>query len=300
MELKYLHTLKTILNSGNYLKAAERLGYTQSTVTFQMQQLEQELSLQLFEKIGRRMVLTQAGRDILPIVDDILQSVDRLAAHGKELSQMGGTLKMAMPETLLTYRMQPVLKVFREAAPGVMLSMRSLNCYAIRDQITSGEVDIGVHYDVGGYGKTIVTEKIGEHKTAFIVPPGLSDTDRDFTTPHQRKNTCLIYSDPDSISYKIISRYLADRDIIMTGAMELGSTEALKRSVASGLGVALVHGFTVEDEVKTGALQILPLPLEQKTVSVMVTYHKNKWISPAMELFIRLAREHCISTTTCN
>lgn len=50
MELKYLHTLKTILDSGNYLKAAERLGYTQSTVTFQMQQLEQELSLQLFEK----------------------------------------------------------------------------------------------------------------------------------------------------------------------------------------------------------------------------------------------------------
>ncbi|MFY4776502.1 LysR family transcriptional regulator [Metabacillus sp. RGM 3146] len=66
MELKYLQTLKTILETGSFLGAARKLNYTQSTVTFQIQQLEQELSVKLFEKIGREMVLTQAGEDILP------------------------------------------------------------------------------------------------------------------------------------------------------------------------------------------------------------------------------------------
>ncbi|MCP1111369.1 LysR family transcriptional regulator [Ohessyouella blattaphilus] len=292
MEIKYLHTLKTVLDSGSYLKAAERLGYTQSTVTFQMQQLEQELSLQLFEKIGRKMVLTQAGRDILPIVEDILCSVDRLTTHGKKLSQIKGTLKVAMPESLLTYQMQPVLKAFRAAAPGVTLSMRSLNCYAIRDQITNGEVDIGIHYDVGGYGKTIITEKISEHNTVFIASPALSGTDKDFITPHQKKDICLIYSDPSSLSYKTASRYLTDRDILMASEMELWSTEALKRSVISNLGVALIPEFAVADELKKGLLQVLPLPLERQTTSVMITHHKNKWISPAMETFIQLAREY--------
>ena len=62
MDLKYLETFKTIIEEGSYARAADKLGYTQSTITFQVQQLEQELSIKLFEKIGRRMQLTKAGK----------------------------------------------------------------------------------------------------------------------------------------------------------------------------------------------------------------------------------------------
>ena len=60
MEFKYLHTFRTIIETGSFTKAAEKLNYTQSTITFQIGQLEQELSVKLFEKIGRKMVLTKA------------------------------------------------------------------------------------------------------------------------------------------------------------------------------------------------------------------------------------------------
>lgn len=73
MNTKSLVTFKTILEMGSFQKAADKLGYTQSTVTFQIKQLEEELALKLFEKIGRRMELTQAGKDIMPYVDMILQ-----------------------------------------------------------------------------------------------------------------------------------------------------------------------------------------------------------------------------------
>ena len=63
MELKYLNTFKTILETGSFLNAARKLNYTQSTITFQIQQLEEELSVKLFEKIGRKMIITQAGKE---------------------------------------------------------------------------------------------------------------------------------------------------------------------------------------------------------------------------------------------
>lgn len=73
MNTKNLLTLKTILETGSFQKAANKLNYTQSTVTFQMKQLEEELSIKLFEKIGRKMELTQAGKDILPYIDTVLK-----------------------------------------------------------------------------------------------------------------------------------------------------------------------------------------------------------------------------------
>ena len=69
MELKYLRTFRTIINEGGFNKAAAKLNYTQSTITFQIGQLEQELSITLFEKIGRKMVLTKAGEHLVPYVD---------------------------------------------------------------------------------------------------------------------------------------------------------------------------------------------------------------------------------------
>lgn len=65
MNTKYLYTIKTVLETGSFQKAASKLNYTQSTVTFHIQQIEQELDIKLFDRIGRKMVLTQAGREIL-------------------------------------------------------------------------------------------------------------------------------------------------------------------------------------------------------------------------------------------
>ena len=89
MDTKHLVTFKTILEQGNFKKAAQKLNYAQSTVTSQIQQLEEELSVQLFEKVGRRMKLSQAGKDLLPSIESILNSADFMKNYqhnGKSLS----------------------------------------------------------------------------------------------------------------------------------------------------------------------------------------------------------------------
>ena len=78
MELKCLRTFRTIIDEGGFSKAAKKLNYTQSTITFQMNQLERDLSTTLFEKIGRKMVLTKAGEHLIPYVDDIRRTFIRM------------------------------------------------------------------------------------------------------------------------------------------------------------------------------------------------------------------------------
>lgn len=141
MELKYLNTFKVIVEEGGFTKAAERLNYTQSTITFQIGQLEQELSTKLFERIGRKMVLTKAGERLIPYVDDVLSSIDRLQNFGEDLTSWKGDLKIGVGETLLSYKIPPVLKAFHTKAPNVRLFLRSMNCYDIRDELIAGTLD---------------------------------------------------------------------------------------------------------------------------------------------------------------
>lgn len=87
MELKYLHTFKTIIEESSFSKAAIKLNFTQSTITFQIGQLDQIFSTKLFEKIGRCMRLTKAGEQLYPYINDALISVDRLHCFKNDLTE---------------------------------------------------------------------------------------------------------------------------------------------------------------------------------------------------------------------
>lgn len=289
MELKYLRTFKTIIDEGSFQNAAERLNFSQSTVTFQIQQLEQSLSVKLFERIGRKMAVTQAGKEILPHIDAILDEVASIERYGKDIRELGGELTVSMPETLLTYKSQRALKRFREEVPRVRLSLQMHNCFVIRDQILSGAVDCGFHYDVGGYNNSIHSEKIAEYEIALVCSPELRE--RDFITKHRRKDVSLITAERDNVYYIMCSRYLSERDIVLNGVLELGSVEAIKRSVASNIGIAALPRFTVEDELAKGELHEIETKMRDRRISVLCAFHKNKWMSPAMERFILLMKD---------
>ena len=190
---------------------------------------------------------------------------------------------------LLTYKSQRALKRFREEVPRVRLSLQMHNCFVIRDQILSGAVDCGFHYDVGGYNNSIHREKIAEYEIALVCSPELRE--RDFITKHRRKDVSLITAERDNIYYIMCSRYLSERDIVLNGVLELGSVEAIKRSVASNIGIAALPRFTVEDELAKGELHEIETKMRDRRISVLCAFHKNKWMSPAMERFILLIKD---------
>lgn len=291
MEIKYLKTFKTILEMGSFQKAAERLNYAQSTVTLQIQSLEQELSVKLFDKIGRRMQLTQAGTELLPYINAVLNAAQQLENYGKNKDQLTGALHVAMPETLLNYKLHPIIKKFRNQAPNVRLSLEIGNCYVIQEQIKNGSIDLGIHYDIGGYGSGILIDSLSSYPLALIASPELKKEDCDFTKQGQTKDVCLLTADKNSIYHKIFHEYLKRNGIFMNGEMEIGSVEALKQSAASNLGVAFLPRYAVEKELNEGILQELHINQPAKTITAVCVHHKNKWLTPAMNLFLDLLKE---------
>ncbi|QXJ59672.1 LysR family transcriptional regulator [Enterococcus raffinosus] len=288
MDLKYLTTFKTILEQGSFKKAAYKLNYSPSTVTSQIQQLEEELSVQLFEKIGRRMVLSQAGKELLPSIETILDSAAFMKNYQNKDQRLNGHLKIAAPETILTYRIQPILEKFRIIAPDVNLSIQSLNCYEIRDSVENGDIELGIHYNVGKYEKSITSKPLGEFPLVLIGNPKLNLSDYDFKTSKQKINLCLLTDDKHSIYQKKIETYLNQKEISLNGLMELGSIEAIKRSVLSNLGITFLPRFTVTEELSNGLLKEIPMDLSGMALTAVHIHHKNKWVSPEMKTFLSL------------
>ncbi|WP_160674041.1 LysR family transcriptional regulator [Clostridium sp. C8-1-8] len=291
MDIRHFKTFKSIVEEGNFSNAAAKLGYTQSTVTSQIQQLEQELSIKLFEKIGRNMVLTSLGKELIPYANELLNIVRKIESLGTYSDNITGELKIAVAESLMSYKLQNVLKLFKEKAPNVKLSIISLNCYAIKNILLNGEVDLGLMYDVGHKNDNLASVTLSDFNLSLICSPSFEEKNLDFCKPNQKINTSLIINEVESIYRKILESYFFDNNISLNNTIELWSIEAIKKCVASNLGISFLPRFTVEEELENGKLKELEVGCSDEKITAIYAYHKNKWISPAMSLFIQLVRD---------
>ena len=291
MELKYLQTFRTIIHEGGFSRAAVKLNYTQSTITFQIGQLERELSVRLFEKIGRQMVLTKAGEHLIPYVDEILQSVDKLNFFEDNLSECRGDLCIGIGESLLCYLFPPVLKEFHRQAPKARLFLRSMNCYEIRNELLGGTLDLGVFYEeVGGFGSSLTAYPFGSYPLILAASPDTKKLFPDFITPDREIPVPLIINEPNCIFRQVFEQYLREKSIILDHTVELWSIPTIKNLVKSDVGISFLPAFTVQEELGTGELEEIPTDISGKTITAVCAHHKNKWISPLMRLFMDLCK----------
>ncbi|MCI8909779.1 MAG: LysR family transcriptional regulator [Oscillibacter sp.] len=289
MELKHLQTFQTVVDQGSYQRAATALNYTQSTITAQIQQLEAELGVPLLERVGRRMCLTEAGRLALPQVRELLLAADRLAALNRQDALPSGTLRVDMAETLLCYQMQPVIRSFREQAPQVRLILRSCNCMQIPENVRTGACDLGVGYDMDWNRESLEVEPLGSYDLVLLASPDFAHPD--FVTPGQYKPVSLVTDEPDSIFRRQLEDYLRRREITLDVTLELWSIETIKRCVMSNLGFTFLPRFVAREELAAGTLVELPIPISGPRQSLCAR-RRHRWVSPAMDLFLRLLREN--------
>ncbi len=287
MELKYLTTFKTVVEEGSFTAAAEKLHYTQSTITFQIDQLERELAVKLFEKVGRKMVLTSAGREFVPRVGEVLSAVDKLRYLDSDLSRCEGELRIGVAETYLCYKLPEILKVFVSKAPKARLYIHSMNCYEIRNQLIEGTLDVGIFYrDIGGCGESLTVKPMESFKIVLVASPDTAKRFSDFTTPNRQYNIPLIINEPNCIFRQIFERYLKDNGIILDHTIELGSIATIKSLVQNDVGVSFLPKFVVEKELREGSLTEIETNVEQDSLTIACGYHKNKWLSPLIQLFL--------------
>lgn len=289
MELRYLNTFRTIVEKGSFSKAAESLNYTQSTITFQIGQLEKELSVSLFEKIGRKMVLTKAGEQLVPYVDEVLQSVNKLRSFEDNLAECQGDLRIGIAESLLCYRLPIILKEFHKQAPRARLYLRSMNCYDIRDELVNGTLDLGIFYkDVGGFGSNLTAQTLGSYPLTLAASPEIKNSHPDFITPDSTIPIPFIINESNCIFRQIFEQYLNSKSIILDHTIELWSIPTIKNLVKNNMGVTYLPKFAVQEELNQGSLVEIQTDIPNKKITAVCAHHKNKWLSPLMHLFINL------------
>ena len=292
MELKYLNTFMMIIEEGSFVKAAEKLGYTQSTITFQIGQLEQEFSVQLFEKIGRRMVLTKAGEQIMPYITEVLNSVRKMKYFEKDLSSCEGDLTVGVAETQLCFLLPDKLKRFHQTAPNARLFLKSMNCYDIRDALMSGSLDVGIFYnDVGGYGSNLIVKEMESSEIVVVASPSTQRRFPDLITPDQKLSATYLINEQDCIFRQKFEQYLNEKSITLDHTIELWSIPTIINLVKNDVGISSLPRFTVQEELSRGELLEISTEMKDPQITAVCAYHKNKWVSPLMELFIQMCVE---------
>ena len=237
------------------------------------------------------MVLTQAGKDILPCFESILQAEEQIGNYGKKLSELTGTLRLAIPDSILIYNLQPFIRAFSQKAPRVQLVINSIPSGEINRSIVDGTADLGVNCEKDHYPDTVVHKKLGTYQAMLVASPEADSRLLDFVTPHQRKPVSLICNEPEGYYQMDMDRYLEARDIRLEPYMKLQSIEAVKRCVMSNLGLAVVPTYSVEEELKNGSLIPVKTELDEKLYHSVYVYQKNKWLSPQMELALKLLKQ---------
>lgn len=290
LDTKILKTFLTVVDCGSYSLAANRLNYSQSTITFHIKELENELNVVLFEKSGKKMILNDAGKEIIPSVKKVLLDIDHLKDYGS--SGISGKLKIAVPESIVTYKLKESLKEFTEKAPNVQLDIQVLNCYKIFEAIKRNEVDVALQYDVFKSDESLEIFKIKDYEITVVGSNSLSKEDCDLVSENQRKEYASLQNDSDALFIKMFNRYLDDKNITIANKMNLYSIEAIKNSVESNLGIAVLPKFAVQNEIKENKLKELDINFDSNIITEVMILNKNHYQSKALKLFIDIIKRN--------
>ena len=184
--------------------------------------------------------------------------------------------------------MQPFIQAFLHEAPNIQLVINSLQSGEVNQSVMDGTSDIGINCEKEYYPDTIIHKKAGTYKILLVASPFVNNNLLDFITPHQRKPFSLICNEPDGYYQLEMNKYLAGKDIVLNPPMKVQSIEAVKRCVMNNLGIAVVPSYSVTEELKNGSLKLIKTELNEKIFNSIYLYHKNKWISPQMQLALDL------------
>lgn len=293
MEIRHFITFNKIIEVGSFTQAAEHLGYTQSTVTSHIQMLEEQLGAPLFDRMGRKIKLTDIGKKLLPYTKEILATynkIENITNHDGE--GMRGELKVAAPESLTVYRLEPILREYRKKYPFVRIRLTNATCGDNKKAILEGNADIAFVMLPQFKDSDLVVHQLMNEPIVLVGNPDCSLNILDKNYGNNQLNECFITNEKEGSYWRLLEKSLRDKDIVPSNVMELWSIEAIKRSVMSGLGIAYLPLMTVQDEIMEGKLKIIHYEADLKPIYSQVVYHKNKWISPSLSSFIEIIVKH--------
>ncbi len=288
-----LQVFHAVARQLSFTKAAETLCMTQPAVTFQVKQLEEHFNTRLFDRGHGRIALTPAGDIVMDYAERILGLSAELDTRLKELTgEIAGALFIGASMTIAEFLLPQVLGEFRARHPKVLPRLIVANSETVESRVDEHTLDLGF-IEAPSHLPGLVSDVCADDELLVLCAPSHPLAKFASITPKQLLNHSFISREPGSGTREVTDRYLQDAGIrpdSIDTVMELGSPEAIKGLLSTGLGFAIMSRSTVSKETRLGQLAAVPLsPRLMRTLSVV--YPKEKFRSRLANTFIDFAKD---------
>ena len=286
--LKPLRAFCQTARLGSVSRAAEALYVSQPAITLQLQALEREMGIKLFERSGRRLVPTREGEALYELARPLVEGIDGLDSAFREQVRGldAGELHVAAGSSTILYLLPKIVEAFRAAQPGVRLTLHNVTGAGGLNLLRSDDVDlaVGSMLDVPadlGYAPVYNFEPM------LITPPGHPLAIKPALALEDLSPYGLILPPKRLTTYRLVDLVFQQNRVPYTVALEVGGWEVIKQYVAMGLGISIVTSICLTDADRE-RLAARSLAKYFPARSYGVVMRKGKYLSPQARMFVDL------------
>ncbi len=292
METRLLKMFCTVAETGSLVTAGRKLHLTASALSHSLKALETDLGCRLFERVGKRMVLNQAGEQLLAHVRGPLAALDAAAEGIKRLAKWGQTrLRIGAPASACQLILPRVIRELKKTHSPVELLVASHDTPRLVDLIREGRLDLGLGV-LPPESNDLELRPIFRDELLFVFSathPWVGG--KNLTREDIRSQPFILYQRA-SLTSKLLEDYFRELQIVPSTVMEVASIEAIKELVKLNLGVSVLAPWTVHHELARGSLKMRPLASKPLRRQWGVMSLSSRRLTLAEETFCRLCRTH--------
>jgi DNA-binding transcriptional LysR family regulator len=289
LELAQLEAFLQVAHHRSFSRAAEALFLTQPSVTARIQSLEREIGERLFERTGRSVTLTDAGRAFMPHAQRALTAVQE-GTDAIEAVRHGdvGSIRIGASSTIATYVLPGTLKRFREIRPRVHVHLTTGNTEDLIEKLIAGET----HVVVSRLTQHPEVESLHLYNDdlALVVSPSHPFAVKGRVTIAEAGREPFLFFERSSSYHSLVYSMFLRVGVVPESLMELDSMETTKHMVEAGLGIAILPVVSVDREIENGVLKRVEIRDMEQPAQREVGVHvlRNRAIGPPIRDFLKL------------
>lgn len=291
MEIRNLITFVHVAELNSFTKAAKVLDYSQSTVSFQIKQLESELGCLLFERINHTINLTEKGRELLEFAKQIRYLTDEFGQSFASDHEISGFLRIVTPDSLCEDMINSNYVDFNSKYPKISLKFTTADTEEMFSMLNHNKADLMLTLDKHVYHRDYIIAHEQPIKMNFVTGAGSPYAiDRPLSLSEVAKFPLILTE--GGLGYRhVLDEELAKRSLEVLPILEIGRTDIITSMLEAGVGVSFLPDFVTKKKVGEGKLVYLNVSDVEANIWKQLIYHKNKWVTRAMQELIKYVKD---------
>lgn len=288
-----LWLFKNVIEYGGFTAAAEKLHISQPSISIQIKRLEKQFNVDLFERYGKKLQLTQAGEELYQYACKIVHLTEEAKQSISSLQDMkGAKLRIGASTTPGVYLLPSIAADFRRKYPGIEVAIEIANTRTIEEKLLDNSIDFAVLGEEQKYDNNLIIEHFIQDRLVAICGNEHELANGKKINLKMLAEQQVVLREKGSSTRDIVDNLLENSQLSFKEIWQLPSTESIKQVIMANWGVSILSYFSVRAEVSAGFLIVVPFQEEASLCrSINIAYHRLKKFSPAVQAFYHFLKE---------